>query len=487
MNTTSFSKEIIDIYKEFFFNPLDFQIEHTKQNTISFILKNQQKPFISIPKEFDKTIMLNNDIAKIRILFLLGKVFAHSLAYAIDKKKLPTYNEYLFDCWSDYYGAIISMNILMTKRFCVLIEHDYGNSRQEDLRLVHTVLEELYDKNFQYDTTYSESHKRLVNTYGGITGYVVRMYELETEKKLSNNERLELLQNIFSPYYDENSRLVESMKKMECQQENEAQSLYEFYHAINTMILINNIKNYLIPEQFIVSTIGDNYSKEVLDKFTEKKNIMHMQAGDILLVRGVRPLSKILTKVQKVTYWRTRSSHILIVVADGIFIDATLNNGVKFKFFPKELFEIHNDWRMIRKKGITREQLEELQKAVIYYYGQKYNPKYLLKNKDKSFCSELAGKIYKKAGITIFNNKAPQYIKPSDFDKAADKQIDWIDITKEAWNDVLLINKNFQIYKFAFESFSMIIEQSKQSKHYLNKMMKIGYKNGIFKEELYDY
>lgn len=483
IKTTQFIKEIIDIYKNYFTNPLDFKIEHVKSKKILFEVK-KGKPYISIPKAFDNTLILKDDLQKIRVLFLLGKVLAHSLAYAVEKTKLPSYNAENYDCWSDNYGAIISMIIFMSKEFNSYLHKDYGYNMEEDIALIHQVLEVLYDKDFLNDAKHAEPYKRLMSTYGGLSGYIVRYYELKKEIKLSVEQRNKLLENVLAPHFNPNSNLFTSMTKYS---KNLPLKLSEFYNHINTVILANNIKNILIPEPFVSLIIGDNHSVEIVDCIKKEKEKIYMQAGDILLVQGRGALSKFLAKTQKVLYWRTQSSHVLIAVSDGIFVDAVSGKGVSFKFLNKELLSTRENWRMIRLRAITKEQVEELQKAVIYYHGQDYNMAYMFKNKDKSFCSELAAKIYKKAGISIFNNRAPQYIKPSDFDKEADKQIKWMDITKEAWNDVLLIHKELKLYYIAFVNFSLIVEHSKKAKHTINNVMKIGYENGLFTEELFQY
>ena len=58
IKTTQFIKEIIDMHKNYFTNPLDFKIEHVKSKRILFEVR-KGKPYIPIAKAFDNTLILN--------------------------------------------------------------------------------------------------------------------------------------------------------------------------------------------------------------------------------------------------------------------------------------------------------------------------------------------------------------------------------------------------------------------------------------------
>ncbi|MFH4494191.1 YiiX/YebB-like N1pC/P60 family cysteine hydrolase [Vibrio alginolyticus] len=154
--------------------------------------------------------------------------------------------------------------------------------------------------------------------------------------------------------------------------------------------------------------------------------------GDILLVRGGTKFSTSLVKAQKAIYKKVKSSHVEICVGEGIFIHSTNDGGVHLTFLLDELKEIKDDWKVIRLKGISSKEKDALQIASLYYLGQSYNKKYMLpENESSSFCSELIGKIYRKAGITILGGRKPSTVAPAHFDKEIDLGDSWDDVTHE--------------------------------------------------------
>jgi hypothetical protein len=162
------------------------------------------------------------------------------------------------------------------------------------------------------------------------------------------------------------------------------------------------------------------------------KKTFFIQAGDLLLVRGTNPMSKPIVLGQKlIKPLHATSSHILISIADGIYIHATGDKGVHITTFKEELPTVKDDWKAIRLKDITDEQLENLIKSVLHYMGQDYNSKFFISSETSSFCSELASKIYKKANISILGDKEAQNVIPADFDKEANIQGEWEDVTIE--------------------------------------------------------
>lgn len=161
----------------------------------------------------------------------------------------------------------------------------------------------------------------------------------------------------------------------------------------------------------------------------DKKNFA-IEAGDILIVQGKSIMSKILVAAQKPFYFKNNASHILITIADGFFIHSTGDKGVHVINFQELLPQIEDNWRAIRIKDLSDIQKEELSKVINHYRGQSYNKKFFCAVEDASFCSELAAKIYKQAEISILDNLEPQYVKPSNFVKEADKGDSWLDITQ---------------------------------------------------------
>lgn len=186
---------------------------------------------------------------------------------------------------------------------------------------------------------------------------------------------------------------------------------------------------------------------------------MVLKTGDILLVTGLSGRSKFIVGVQKPLYWRAKSSHVAVVYAENTIIHSVGGTGVHIAEMIEELKSCRADWRVMRLKGLTRLQEEELQKCALYFLRQKYNRAFMMGgNEVSSFCSEFAVKVYKQAGIRIFNGKKPSKVAPADFDKEFDAGQDWMDVTAEyvsdleEWSQILPITRlalTFQQIQFA--------------------------------------
>lgn len=156
-----------------------------------------------------------------------------------------------------------------------------------------------------------------------------------------------------------------------------------------------------------------------------------MNAGDVFLVKGTAKHSKLLSALQKTIYPKATSSHVLISVGDGAFVHATTSNGVGFERYDRLLSEIEDGWRVIRNKKVDDITSQELQLAAIFFVKQAYNYKFMFEsNEQSSFCSELVAKVYAKCGIELFGKKTGK-VAPADFDKAADTDPEWEDVTDE--------------------------------------------------------
>jgi dTDP-4-dehydrorhamnose 3,5-epimerase len=64
---------------------------------------------------------------------------------------------------------------------------------------------------------------------------------------------------------------------------------------------------------------------------------------------------------------------------------------------------IKDSWRAIRLKELSAENKESLMRSVVHFLGQDYNKAFFTASDGASFCSELAAKIYKQAGISILD------------------------------------------------------------------------------------
>lgn len=146
--------------------------------------------------------------------------------------------------------------------------------------------------------------------------------------------------------------------------------------------------------------------------------------------------------------------------------------GVQIIFIHDILDEFEDDWRAIRLKNLNEENIEELTKSVFYYKNQKYNYKYFTTQINASFCSELAAKIYLRAGIKIFNFN-PKFVKPSNFAKEADKSENWEDITSETKEVYLFLKTmpNIELFKMNFYYLMAGISFKRQMRQKLHEII----------------
>lgn len=177
---------------------------------------------------------------------------------------------------------------------------------------------------------------------------------------------------------------------------------------------------------------------------------MELLSGDVFLMRGDSKHSDYLAFAQRALYLKARSSHVLICVGDGAFIHSTTDGGVDFEFYEGALSKAKAGWQVIRKKGLSSTDRANLQKAALFFVDQAYNYKFLLKSNDSSsFCSELVAKIYERAQVPLFGKETGK-VTPADFDRAADENNEWENVTdgyKSAFEE---IGKDPYMHRFAY-------------------------------------
>jgi hypothetical protein len=220
------------------------------------------------------------------------------------------------------------------------------------------------------------------------------------------------------------------------------------------------------------------------NEFTEKLKGFEdeLKTGDIILVTGTSNSSKILAKLQKTVYSKARSSHVVIVQADFMCIDAMPKIGVSLKLIPEVLADVQDDWRIIRFKGLKEQDSEIVGKTCVYYIKQPYVILPKIKPAKKfSYCSELARKIYVDSKIKSTGIPNNTIIKPCDFDKIADKNSEWLDITDSVKPYIEFCKEYEGILKFISKSFTQGIELNRQrfnerrvTKENISKMQKKG-------------
>jgi hypothetical protein len=157
-----------------------------------------------------------------------------------------------------------------------------------------------------------------------------------------------------------------------------------------------------------------------------------LKTGDLVLVTGKSTSSKALVASQKPFYLNAKSSHVAVVHADFICVDAMPGPGVSNRLVSEVLADVEDHWRVIRFEGLNDTCTEPLQQRCAHYITQPY--KITLKRKrgkDYSYCSELARKVFEDCEIA--NTGIPQHVvvKPCDFDRIADGNERWADVTEK--------------------------------------------------------
>ena len=181
----------------------------------------------------------------------------------------------------------------------------------------------------------------------------------------------------------------------------------------------------------------------------ERLILLTPQVGDIFLVDGNSKLSSALIAAQKVIYPKCRSSHVEVMVGDGVILHATGDLGVHLAFLYDELKKCNSNWRVLRNKRLIEHQnFEKFEKEMFYFLDQTYNRKFLGEGDESSaFCSELIAKCYQKIGLPIFD-KLPSKVAPANFDQlidSLDDNSDWVDITSSYTPYVSLLTKRKDI------------------------------------------
>lgn len=190
-----------------------------------------------------------------------------------------------------------------------------------------------------------------------------------------------------------------------------------------------------------------------------------MNAGDVFLVKGTEKHSKWLSALQKAIYPKASSSHVLISVGDGVFVHATTSSGVDFERYDHLLGEIEDGWRVIRNKRVDDLKSQKLQLAAISFVRQAYNYKFMFESNDQtSFCSELVAKVYAKCDIELFGKNTGK-ITPADFDRAADSDSEWEDVTEEYR---ALFAENDKIKHMFDIAYSTLVATTKKRSYMMN-------------------
>lgn len=156
-----------------------------------------------------------------------------------------------------------------------------------------------------------------------------------------------------------------------------------------------------------------------------------LKAGDIILMTGLNRKSQALAKAQIFSYNRALSSHVALVHADFICIDAMPVVGTTNRLVSEVLTSVQDNWRVIRFKNLQSQHRDVIARACVYYLAQPYSIRPSANTvKNFSYCSELARKVFSHASVEGTGIPDNFVVKPADFDRLADTHSEWIDVTE---------------------------------------------------------
>jgi len=168
------------------------------------------------------------------------------------------------------------------------------------------------------------------------------------------------------------------------------------------------------------------------DYFTKMKEFDGvLQSGDIILVTGKKLKSKLLVAAQLPFYLKARASHVAMVHADFICVDANPGAGVKHRTIAEVLADVEDNWRIIRFNAVNDDNRETMLSRCAYYIDQPYSIRPKKGSGAKfSYCSELVSKVLQSSNVRCLKIPKGVLVNPCHFDQLADKGKECQDITQ---------------------------------------------------------
>lgn len=195
---------------------------------------------------------------------------------------------------------------------------------------------------------------------------------------------------------------------------------------LDSMGLISGIPEHQLP---VYRAMIRGEENEYLAKMKELDGVL--QSGDVILVTGKKFRSKALVAAQFPFYTKARASHVAMVHADFICIDAMPGEGVKSRTIAEVLGDVENNWRIIRFNAVTEENRDRMLPQCAFYLQQPYSIKPKKGAGAKfSYCSELVSKIYQDCKVRCIKVAKGVLVNPCHFDRLADKGEACQDITE---------------------------------------------------------
>ncbi|MBF8789048.1 hypothetical protein [Pseudomonas asiatica] len=168
--------------------------------------------------------------------------------------------------------------------------------------------------------------------------------------------------------------------------------------------------------------------------FNDELGLVHdlLLPGDVILSTGNTFGAKVITKGQKIGYEHARSSHVALIHAEFVCVDAMPGLGVSNRLVSEVLGDVKPGWRVIRCKKLGPEHMDSVYQACAFYLAQPYK---ILPSKKPmkaaAYCSELARKVFLHTGITGIGIPNDSVLSPGRFDELADNHPQWEDVTEQ--------------------------------------------------------
>lgn len=186
---------------------------------------------------------------------------------------------------------------------------------------------------------------------------------------------------------------------------------------LDMMAALGGIADHQLP---VYRAMIRGEENEYLSKMKEFDGVL--QSGDVILVTGKKLRSKALVAAQFPFYTKARASHVAMVHADFICIDANPGVGVRNRTIAEVLDDVEDNWRIIRFNAVTVENRDSMLQKCAFYLQQPYNIKPKKGAGAKfSYCSELVSKVYQDAKVRCIKVPKGVLVNPCHFDRLADK------------------------------------------------------------------
>lgn len=195
---------------------------------------------------------------------------------------------------------------------------------------------------------------------------------------------------------------------------------------LDSMGLISGIPKHQLP---VYRAMIRGEENEYFAQMKEFDGVL--QSGDVILVTGKKFRSKALVAAQFPFYTKARASHVAMVHADFICIDAMPGEGVQNRTIAEVLDDIEDNWRIIRFNAVTEDNRDCMLQQCAFYLQQPYSIKPKKGAGAKfSYCSELVSKIYQDCKVRCIKAPKGVLVNPYHFDRLADKGEACQDITE---------------------------------------------------------